>query len=76
MYYSIIFIKQFTYIWKFPFTQKYFTDGEKLADETLLEVVNDAGLNKENFLNYVTTPDNLEKVVTKAASWSAKGISG
>lgn len=56
--------------------QKYFTDGEKLADETLLEVVSDAGLSKDNFLDYVTNPDNLEKVVTKAARWSAKGISG
>lgn len=56
--------------------QKYFTDGEKLADETLLEVVSDAGLSKDSFLDYVTNPDNLEKVVTRAARWSAMGISG
>lgn len=56
--------------------KKYFTDGEKLADETLLEVVSDAGLSKDSFLDYVTNSDNLEKVVTKAARWSAKGISG
>ena len=56
--------------------QKYFTDGEKLTDEILLDVVTDAGLSKDAFLDYVTKPENLEKVVSKAAMWSAKGISG
>ena len=39
-------------------------------------MVTDAGLNKDAFLDYVTKPENLEKVVSKAAMWSAKGISG
>lgn len=60
----------------YVFFQKYFIDGEKLVDEILLEVVSDAGLSKDSFLDYVINFDNLEKVVIKVVRWLVKGILG
>lgn len=60
----------------YVFFQKYFIDGEKLVDEILLEVVSDAGLSKDSFLDYVINFDNLEKVVIKVVRWLVMGILG
>lgn len=60
----------------YVFFQKYFIDGEKLVDEILLEVVSDAGLSKDSFLDYVINFENLEKVVIKVVRWLVKGILG
>lgn len=60
----------------YVFFQKYFIDGEKLVDEILLEVVRDAGLSKDSFLDYVINFDNLEKVVIKVVRWLVMGILG
>lgn len=60
----------------YVFFQKYFIDGEKLVDEILLEVVSDAGLSKDSFLDYVINFENLEKVVIKVVRWLVMGILG
>lgn len=56
--------------------KKYFTDGDALSDETLLSVASDVGLNPEEVKQYISTEENLVKVVDKAQRWSEKGISG
>lgn len=56
--------------------KKYFTDGDLLSDDTLLSVANDVGFNSEEVKQYISTQENLVKVVEKAERWSMKGISG
>ena len=63
--------------WKVVGTfQKYFTDGDMLKDETLLEVATDVGFDKEDFLRDLTDQAKLESALNKALAWSEKGISG
>lgn len=56
--------------------QGYFTDGDVLYLDKLLEYAESLGLNKDAAKTYLTNPDNKKAVIERASEWTMQGVSG
>lgn len=56
--------------------KKYFTDGDKLMEDTVLGVAEEAGFDRNEVTAHINNQEVLQGVLQTASQWSMQGVSG